>query len=391
MSTINAGLSSSEHPLLYPREEYICSQKQIELISTQGFTEVFIKTDQVDTLRCDEQLLITLEQQGKSLESMASADPQRRPYLDELHRASETYRNFLALARQSLQDVRLGRKPDIPKTETLIENIVQSVTRNNDALLSLCKLRAFDEYTYTHSVNACVISVAFGVHQNLPLPVLKKLGIAAMFHDIGKALLPKEVLNKPGKLTAKEFEIIQRHPALGFCLLERQGFFDTDILDGVLQHHEKINGGGYPLGFAGAHIHPLAQLVSLAEVYDALTSKRTYKPCIIPNEALKIIYSSRNKAFIADNVDRFIKWLGIFPVGSFVLLSNGYTGIVSGSNPGAPLYPRVTLILDEQDRHLRTQTLDLQELSQESDQEVLSIVSALDPQDLRLDPADYLI
>ncbi len=342
---------------------------------------------------CDDQLAISLEKRGGPLESTASSDPQRRSYLEELDRASEIYRDSLNLARQSLDDARLGRKPDVDKAEDLIEDIVHSITRQNDALVSLCKLRAFDEYTYTHSVNACVISVAFGVHQHFALPLLKKLGIAAMFHDVGKSMLPKEVLNKPGKLTMKEFEIVQQHPAMGFCMLDQHDLFDTDVLDAVLQHHEKLNGGGYPLGLAGAHIHPLAQLVSLAEVYDALTSKRVYKPRIIPNEALKIIYSLRGKDFIPENVDCFIKWLGIYPVGSFVRLSNGYTAIVSCSNPDAPLYPSVTVILDERGRHLRSQTLDLQLLKRDASngEEPLSIVSSLNPKELNLDPADYLI
>ena len=136
MCTINAGLPCSEHPFLYPHDEYIGSQEQIDLISNKGFTEVFVEAQEDAFFHCDEQLSITLDHQGESLESTASADPKRKSYLKELDRASQIYRDSLTLARQCIHDARLGNKPDVEQAETLIENIAHSISRNNDAIVS---------------------------------------------------------------------------------------------------------------------------------------------------------------------------------------------------------------------------------------------------------------
>lgn len=401
MYVVNSGLSWLSHPYLYSEEGEIQSREHINLIIAEGFEEVFIDSskgsyqgDYKDIQSTDANIHNAVDLFTKERVAQINEAVQKRtPIEQELGVARKLYSDALDLAHSFINDARAGTQLDFEKSEAFVDDVIDSVSRNADALVSLSKLRSFDEYTYTHSINVAVLTLAFAKHLNLDENVLKPLGISALFHDLGKSKIPGEVLNKPGKLTDKEFEIIKLHPMMGRKILEEQTKLDEHILRGVAEHHEKYNGKGYPLGLPKDDISLFASLITVADVYDALTSDRVYKEGMPPSKALGIMYSMREQDFFPQHMEHFIKCVGIYPVGSFVKLSNGELAVVSASNPHSPLFPVVRVIFDEKQRSAVAREVDLAAMKRalEKGREPLKILENIDPDEFRVNPADYLL
>ncbi|MFW5792208.1 MAG: HD-GYP domain-containing protein [Desulfohalobiaceae bacterium] len=225
--------------------------------------------------------------------------------------AQALYRDSVSFAREFIKSIQAGEDFDYDQSSTLVEEMISSLSRNADALISLSKLRQYDEYTYTHSINVAVFSMAYARYLDRPQDYIHALGMAALFHDLGKYLVPGEILNKPGKLSEQEFRVMKRHPLESFQLL-REKDVSEEILRGVVEHHERFNGNGYPQGLKGEQQHPFARIIAVADVYDALTSERIYKKAMLPGKALSLMYGLREKDFHPGMVERFIKCLGIY-------------------------------------------------------------------------------
>ncbi|MBL3580891.1 MAG: HD-GYP domain-containing protein, partial [Desulfovibrio alaskensis] len=245
-----------------------------------------------------------------------------------------------------MEGAREGRPVDLKAAEPLVEDIIQSVSRNAGALIGFAKLRAYDLYTYTHSLNVSLLAVAFGKYLGLDTVALRQIGLAGLFHDLGKALIPDFILNCPGRLTPEEFSVMKRHPVLGRDVLPGGGRIPDMVLEGMLQHHEKFNGTGYPAGLKGDAISEAGRIIAVVDVYDALTSKRPYKNAMLPNKALSILYSMAGEEFYPGYVEHFIKCIGIYPVGQIVRLNTGQVGVVSATDPAVPLRPEVIVVRD---------------------------------------------
>ncbi|AWK50316.1 HD family phosphohydrolase [Clostridium beijerinckii] len=224
------------------------------------------------------------------------------------------------------------------------EDIVDNVLSNKHVLLSLVDIKSMDNYTYSHCVNVAVISIILGISLNLPKKKLTYLCIGALIHDIGKSFIPKEVLQKPGRLTPEEFEIIKCHSRYGYDFIKN--FFDlsSHIKLIVLQHHERFDGLGYPNSLRGDKISYLARIVSIADVYDALTSDRPYKRAMCPSDALEYLMSNAGTLFDYDMINIFCRIVIPFPQGTIVSLSNGDIGIVEKTLPNFPLRPLVKIV-----------------------------------------------
>jgi HD-GYP domain-containing protein (c-di-GMP phosphodiesterase class II) len=253
---------------------------------------------------------------------------------------------------QRITSVDNFRKKDYTKQEkkyfksinTIAEELLDNVLSNKHVLISLVDIKSMDNYTYSHSVNVAVISIVLGISLNLPKRDLFYLCIGALIHDIGKSFIPKEILQKPGKLTSEEFEIIKSHSKHGYDFLGNFFDFSSHIKLVVLQHHERFDGLGYPNGVDGNRISYLARIVSIADVYDALTSDRPYKRAMCPNDALEYLMSNVGTLFDYDMISVFCKVVIPFPEGTIVSLSNGDTGIVEETIPNFPLRPIVKII-----------------------------------------------
>jgi putative nucleotidyltransferase with HDIG domain len=371
------GLSWIEAPFLYSRRGLIRAADEIQAVSKEGYREVFIDTTlgtYRDASKTEENFIDVIK---KGSPSPISRPKPLVPLQQEMPAARRIYSDTVGFARKFISEIRKDRVPSIDESEEFIGTVLGSVIRNECALLNLFKLRTFDEYTYTHSVNVAILALIFGRYMGLSTTDLRRLGIAGLFHDIGKERVPKNILKKPGRLTQEEFVIVKRHPGDGCAILQEQRDFSEEILRPILEHHEKFNGTGYPNAITGEAIAQASSIISLADIYDALTSDRAYKKSLVLQRALQIIYAMRGEEIRDDFVEHFIKCLGVYPSGSFVRLSNGMHGVITEVNPDRLLLPKVKIFLDERLRPITPQLLDLT-LAHQLGQE-LSIEACIDP------------
>lgn len=225
-----------------------------------------------------------------------------------------------------------------------VDAIIGSVLSNKDTVVNLVDLKIFDQYTYQHSVNVCVLSEVIGVAMGLDQAQLFNLGMASILHDIGKFFIDKNILNKPGRLNNEEFDVIKKHPELGCDYLRQNFHYSSGINVGVLQHHERYNGTGYPHARAGDSIHIFARIIAVADVYDAITSLRPYHQPILPSEGHEYIMGNSGQHFDPEVAGVFIRRVAPFPVGMEVQLSNGLRGIVFENYPEFMSRPKIKLL-----------------------------------------------
>lgn len=287
----------------------------------------------------------------------------------ELGTARRVFEGTKGFVDTAMEDVRLGRSVDTDAARDNVSAIVNSVLRNASALMLMTNLKSRDEYTSIHCVNVCILSVAFGRHLELDADELNELGLGALLHDIGKMRVPLEILNKPGRLTEEEFEIMKRHSTIGREMLKNVEDLPPRSLDVVFSHHERADGSGYPQGLREGHISQFAMMVALVDVYDAVTSDRVYHAAISPHDALSMMYDHTPVAFDKTLYEEFIKCLGIFPVGSLVELNTGQIGMVMTVNRKRHLKPIVMLLLDpEKQPYLRRKLVNLATSVDEDDE-----------------------
>lgn len=225
-----------------------------------------------------------------------------------------------------------------------VENIVEELILNRHMLVNMIDLKGFDNYTYAHSVNVAVLSIIIGISMRLNRSELTKLGLGAMLHDIGKVFIDKELINKPGKLTKKEFDNLKRHSKLGYDYVRDKFQLPVKSYIAILDHHERYDGTGYPNQKTGDDISSFGKMVALADVYDALTSERPYRKALPPSEAMEYIMGNGQVHFDPELVKIFSKRIAPYPVGTLVKLSNGMAGLVVENYESCCLRPRIRVI-----------------------------------------------
>jgi HD-GYP domain-containing protein (c-di-GMP phosphodiesterase class II) len=240
----------------------------------------------------------------------------------------------------SAQNINVG---SINQTMEVSKKLVDALKSNKEAKLSIANLKLYDDYTYNHSFGVSVLSIAIGLSLGLSTNDLYELGFCALLHDIGKMAVPIEIISKPAKLTASEFEIVKQHPAKGADFFSKHNLANRRICAGILTHHEKYDGTGYPNGLKGNGIPLFGRIISIADVYDALTSVRPYRQPSSPPEAIEYIMGSSGNAFDLEIVEAFLKKVSPYPIGSCVKLSNGQIAIIVSQNELHPLRPVIRL------------------------------------------------
>lgn len=231
---------------------------------------------------------------------------------------------------------------DIDETLDVAKDIVGEILGKDAISLDMIDLRTFDDYTYRHSVNVAVLAVIIGMSMEMDEVKLQQLCVAAIFHDLGKMRIDTTILNKPARLTKEEFKVIKNHPQLSVDMLKERWNVSSASRVGILFHHENEDGSGYPNGLEGEEIHIFAKIIHVADVYDALTSKRPYKDPYTPSEAIEYLMGGCNILFNTEIVQSFLKSVPVYPKGSKVVLSDGREGIIFENN-GTPLRPKVRL------------------------------------------------
>jgi putative nucleotidyltransferase with HDIG domain len=290
----------------------------------------------------------------------AEAVSATRTSLDEEMREARTLRaRTVGAMRNLFAQARLGQAVEPEACAPLVNDVVESINRNPEALINLLRLKSADDYTYLHSVAVCALMVALGRQLGFDGERCRAAGLAGMLHDLGKAAMPTDILNKPGRLTEPEFDIIKQHPVRGHEMLLATGAAGEVALDVCLHHHERVDGTGYPDGLAGERLSQLARMGAICDVYDAVTSDRPYKAGWDPAQALAQMATWKGH-FDPTLFQAFVRSVGIYPTGSLVRMKSGRLAVITEQNPSALTRPKVKVFYSTaESMPLRARELDL--------------------------------
>lgn len=250
--------------------------------------------------------------------------------------------------KNAMNNIKYTNALEVGPVKAVVSKIIEELMSIQDAIINLQDLKDSDNYTFYHSANVCVLSVITGIALGYDKEKLKNLALGAIMHDVGKTKIPYEILNKPGKLTEEEYEEMQKHPRYGYEILKKSIELSTYASYIALTHHERYDGKGYPLGLKEDKIHEFSKIVSIADVYDAMTSDRVYRKRYKINEAVEYIIGMGHHQFDYKIVRKFVEHIAIFPSGSTVELNSGEQAIVVDINKKYPNRPIVRLIKDRE-------------------------------------------
>ena len=289
----------------------------------------------------------------------APAKPEKVALADELKQAAKICAKGKEAVVSMFQEARMGKAIEAEAAMPLVEEISNSILRNPGALISLARLKTADDYTYMHSVAVCALMIALARQLGLSDQETREAGMAGLLHDMGKAVLPMEVLNKPGKLTDEEFAIVKTHPEEGYKILCGANGVAEMTKDVCLHHHERIDGAGYPRGLNNESMSLYAKMGAVCDVYDAITSNRPYKAGWCPAESIKRMAEWKGH-FDPVVFQAFVKSLGIYPIGCLVRLDSGRLGVVVEQSEKSLLKPRVKVFFSTKAQaYIKPELIDL--------------------------------
>ena len=374
------GVGSQTDGRLIKVEGLIKQPRQIQLLKQKG-----VLTLHVDLSR---QLVITPPADDDSSFNMAATIPaatradriKRLPLAKEFKQAQKLYREARQLQQRAFNDIAKGKPINVADFQRCADGIIDSLFRNQDALLCISRMRDKDAYLLEHSVNVAILMTVFARHLKFDDHTIEQLATGALLHDIGKIKVPNAILNKPGRLSDDEFVSMRKHVEFSRdILLQTEGISAVSI-DVAANHHERLDGGGYPQGLSGEHISQHARMIAIVDTYDAITATRVYKDGQSGIKALKILRKDSPSHFDADLVTQFIAAVGMYPPGTLVRLESQKLALVLENNPVKLVTPVVKVFYNASRRHyLKPVQLDL------------AAANCKDKIETAVDPAEYNI
>ena len=365
------------------------SEKTIQKALKLGIKTVYIDTDkgldysngipEAEVDQASQHQLNELQSQSVVSENPVSIE-------EEMGFAHQVHEEAKTLVNQVMHNVKLGQRIELDTVDTLADGLLGSVFRNKDALSCLGRIRQKDSYLLEHSVNLSVLMSVFGKARDVARSTLHKAVVGALLHDIGKVLVPNTVLQKPSKLSDQEFEKMKAHATYSHDLLMSTPGISDLTIEVASQHHERMDGSGYPNGLKGEEISIYGRMVAIVDVYDAITADRCYHKGMPPTAALKKLLEWSGNHLDPLLVQEFIRCVGIYPVGSLVRLSNDHLGIVVEQNEAHHQTPVVMEMYDAKFNHyLPAKTLDLGNPSAQQE-----ILGAVNPTKYKIDVNRFL-
>jgi HD-GYP domain-containing protein (c-di-GMP phosphodiesterase class II) len=307
--------------------------------------------------------------------------------------AKKVFFEAIAAIREFMKSASEDRYPNARRLKRVAQRAVYLILEDESFLLGLASIKNYDEYTFNHSVNVAIYALAIGNRLGFSKNTLKELGLTALLHDIGKSKISKQILNKPGSLADEEWEVMKTHPLKGVEIilnLKHMGEIDPKMVFGIFEHHQKNNLLGYPELILKKERNFFGQIIQIADVYDALSTPRVYKKAYTPEQALAMMVKDKGSHFDLTLLKILIGLIGIYPVGSLVLLNTQDLGVVYKSNAQSPDRPRTNLLARDEAGYPKKEMIDLTE-TDEQGQYKASIVKTLDPLKYHIDICKYFI
>jgi len=351
---------------VFINQALIKSEKAIEIIRSWGIKEVYIDTERgLDVKRAK----TASEVQQKTDNNLNRLAHKREktvspsvPLKEEVQMARKIKKKAIDIMQQTMASVQEGKQVDVDRAFQLVQNMGASISRNQDALIMLTRIKKKDEYTLMHSISVSSLVLAFCNSCRLPYDLTINMATGALLHDIGKLQVPASILNKPGKLNREEFAVMKKHSAYSAEILKKSKGLPPEAFDIALHHHERYDGTGYPDGQKGEGINLGSRMTSICDVYDAITSARCYRHGLNRVKGLRKLYEWSDYHFDKQLTFEFIHCIGVYPIGTYVRLENELSGVVTASTENV-LQPVVRLFYNNKNKTpLKVQDIDLSTL-----------------------------
>jgi putative nucleotidyltransferase with HDIG domain len=322
-------------------EGYISCTESITQLRNANITHLVIVPEKQKQTVNVEKVFAKIKTKAPISSKTKSSEKVERSLDSEMKKASNLYKNAKLLQEKILSQIKQKKTIQVSEVEETTNAMVDSIFRNQDALSCMSRFQTKDSYLIEHSLNVSILMSVFAKHLGFDKRLIQELALGAFLHDIGKVLLPNDILNKRNPLTDKEQNIIRSHVALGLKILESSPSISYMAINMIREHHERLDGSGYPKKLKGDEISKYGRMIAIIDSYDAMTSERPYKKSIHPINAFKTLIAEAPECYDEELVENFIQCMGVYPVGTLVKLNSGKLGLISRLNKQKPLHPYV--------------------------------------------------